>query len=323
MTVRTTVAALLVAIVAHRSPRAAEPQFRFQNNFWVNLHHVLRGEARRRAVNGPLAVKVAELNDNERAAWSAALDAYVDFGQRNPVFDATLIRINNALTVVTDDSTLDARTGVDAKTMRALKMAAPVYRAHYWAPQRQLNDRWIAALAPMLAEHGAAMAQAIATIYRVTWPGEPIVVDACAEAGANGAYTTDGPPGTAAHTTIEAANPQYQGEMAFEMLFHEASHASTIGPPLVAALSAEARRQQVPSPRDLDHVIIFYTAGELARRELGMVGDPHYRPYANRYQVYSGGWERLRNAVVNDWQPYLDGKTTFDAALTALVRDTR
>jgi hypothetical protein len=314
--------ALAVVVLSSPAVITAQPDFRFQNNFWVNLHHVLRGEARRRAVKGPLGVKVEQLSDSERAPWTAALDVYADFGQRNPTFDDTLVRINNALTLVAGESALDARSGIDANTIRALRTAAPVYRAHYWAAQRQLNDRWIASLAPVLAEHGAAMAAALANIYRIAWPREAIVVDTCAEAGANGAYTTEGPPGTAAHTTIEAANPQYQDEMAFEMLFHEASHARAIGGPLADALFAEARRQQVLVPRDLHHVIIFYTAGELARRELGKVGDAHYKPFAYRYQVYSGGWERLRNAVVSTWQPYLDGKTTFDASITALIRET-
>lgn len=297
----------------------APSTFEFHNNFWVNLHHVVRGEARRRATIGPLRVKPGELSDSERAIWNRALDTYAELAKRDVVFDETLIRINNTLTVNSSEASLDSR-GLPPAVARALTSAAPIYRAHYWAAQRQLNDHWIASLQPRLAQHSAAMAGALERAYHATWPSAPIVVDACAEAGPNGGYTTDGPPGTAAHTTIEAANPQYQGDMAFEMLFHEASHARQLGGTFADSLYREARSQNAQVPRDLLHVVIFYTAGELTRRELGMMGDAHYMPFAYRYQVYSGGWERLRNAVVAHWQPYLDGSVTYDAAIAALVK---
>jgi len=122
---------------------------------------------------------------------------------------------------------------------------------------------------------------------------------------------------------IEAANPEYQGDMAFEMLFHEASHTHAVGGRLFNAILGEAARQRVTAPRDLLHVVIFYTAGELARRVLGRAGDAHYRPYAYRYGVYSNaGWPPLRDAAITDWQPHLDGAASFEAAVAALVRDT-
>jgi hypothetical protein len=68
--------------------------------------------------------------------------------------------------------------------------------------------------------------------------------------------------------------------------------------------------------------VVFYTAGELARRALGKVGDAHYLPYANRYDLYSHGWQTLRDAAIRDWQPYLDGHVSLEAAVDALVRDT-
>ena len=319
---RTTIA--VVAAIAIVVPsRAADPTFRFQNNFWVNLHHVLRGEARRRTAQMATGVKADALTEAERVAWTSALDGYADNAKRDLLFDDALRRITNALAVVADELALDPMpAAIDDATSRALTRAAPIYRAHYWSAQRQLNDRWIAALQPLLAAHGSGMSAAIARTYRVEWPAAPIIVDAAAEAGPFGGYTIDGPDGTAAHTIIEASNPEYQGDMAFEMLFHEASHARAIGGRIIAAINAEAARQHVTAPRDLWHTVIFYTAGELARRELGKTGDAQYQAYAYRYGVYTRGWQPLRDALERDWQPYLDGRLGFDEALTALVRDT-
>jgi len=313
---------LVAGCLIATQPQAAEPQFRFQNNFWVNLHHLLRGDARRRPLNLPPAMKLAQLTDAERAAWTSSLDAYADVGRRDLLFDAGLVRINSALAQVVSEDTLTAPS-LDPAIVVALNRAAPVYRAHGWARQKKINDDWIAALRPLMDRHASSMAAALAKVYRVEWPDRPIIVDACTEAGPNGGYTTGGPPGTAAHTVIEAGNRGYQGEMAFEMVFHEASHADAIGARIVAMIDEAGRKQQVTPHKDLWHVLIFYTAGEMARRELGHVGDSHYMPYAYRYDVYEPRWQKLRDAVVSDWQPYLDGTVELDAALAKLVRDAR
>jgi len=312
--------ALAAAIaLAGLRPQAAEPAFRFQNNFWVSLHHTLRGEARRRDVQGPTLIKTSGLSDRERAAWSSALDVYAPYGRRDVVFDAGLNAVNNALALLSDDAAID-KAPIDAAARRGLTIAAPIYRAHFWAAQQQLNEHWIAAVQPMLAAHGAGMAAALARVYRIEWPTAPLLVDPASEAGPDGAYTTPGPPGTFGHTTIEASNPDLQGDMAFELIFHEASH-PLAGLVLGRAIAAEAARQHVDAPGALSHVVIFFTAGELARRELGKSGDADYRPYAYRYGLYTRGWQKMRDAVESDWLPYLDGKTSFDEALTALVRD--
>ena len=69
-----------------------EPSFRFQNNFWVNLHATLRGEARRRSLKLAPQIDIAGLTDAERKAWFSALDAYQDYGRRNVIFDQKLVR---------------------------------------------------------------------------------------------------------------------------------------------------------------------------------------------------------------------------------------
>src|SRR5436305_13070516 len=89
------VLALLTLIGLSGAPlRAAETQFRFQDNFWVNLHHFVRAEARRRAFEAPLGMPMSALSEAERAAWASSLDAYADLANLDLVFDERLIRIN-------------------------------------------------------------------------------------------------------------------------------------------------------------------------------------------------------------------------------------
>jgi hypothetical protein len=117
------------------------------------------------------------------------------------------------------------------------------------------------------------------------------------------------------HITISSADASYQGPNAFEMLFHEASHG--FSEKVSDALDKELRAQgKLFRRRRFDHAVIFYTAGELARRHLGT-----YEPYAIRYGIYDRAWEGALPVLEQDWKPYLDGKIDFEAAVRAMVKD--
>ena len=312
------VLAVLTLIGLSGAPlRAAETQFRFQDNFLVNLHHFVRAEARRRAFNAPLVMPMSALSEAERAAWNSALDAYAELAKLDLVFDERLIRINNALASQGEAAALPEGL-VEPGVLAALNRAAPVYRAHLWPEHRRLNEEWIAATRPLVEQHAPALTHALADAYHVQWPAEPILVDASCEAGPVGAYTTGGPPGTAAHTVI-APSQVHDPDAAFEIVFHEASH--SVGLQITQHVNAEAARQGVKPLPDLWHGIIFYTTGELVKRELHKEKDASYQPYAYRFGVYDRGWKTIRAGLERDWQPYLDGKVDFSHALAKLVAD--
>ena len=295
-------AVLAVAAALPLCAQQAEPLFRFQSNFWVNLHHFVRAEARRRSQGEKPVVELP----------AAALDAYSDLAKAALMFNARLIRINNALATVSGDE-LPPGT-VDPEIEAALKAAAPVYRAKLWDRHRGDNEEWIVAHAPLVQKHAASMIHGLAAAYRVTWPDGPILVDLAPDSGPDEAYTTGGPPGTGGHTVIaplRLADPN----KAFELVFHEASH--TVDDQIMKRLDQEGK-----PPRDLWHVLIFYTSGELAKRELGKQNDAAYRTYAERGLYEKAGWQKMHEALQRDWQPWLDGKTGFDDAVRALVRDT-
>ena len=83
----------------------------------------------------------------------------------------------------------------------------------------------------------------------------------------------------------------------------------------------EGAKQRVEPQFDLWHGIIFFTVGELVKRELHMHNDPKYQPYAYRFGIYDRGWQAIRSALERDWQPYLNGSVDFGHALASLVAD--
>ena len=76
-------------------------------------------------------------------------------------------------------------------------------------------------------------------------------------------------------------------------------------------------------PRDLWHALLFYTTGEVIRpavftSEQGTARSG-YVPYAVREGLYKRGWENYLRVLTDYWQPYLDGKQSFDDAIAHMV----
>src|SRR6185369_4793098 len=71
-----------------------------------------------------------------------------------------------------------------------LLTAAPIYRKHWWPRHERANRDWITALNPLVGRYGNSLITALAKIYEVPWPEQPLRVDVVAYANWAGAYTT-------------------------------------------------------------------------------------------------------------------------------------
>jgi hypothetical protein len=121
--------------------------------------------------------------------------------------------------------------------------------------------------------------------------------------------------------TVSGTDPRNQGPEALEILFHEASHG--ISDNVQNAILRECRQRDKPVPRDLWHALLFYTTGEVIRPALpdSEQGGPKtgYVPYAVREGLYKRGWQDYLRVLTEYWQPYLDGKQSFDDAVAHMV----
>src|SRR5262249_58608516 len=149
------------------------------------------------------------------------------------------------------------------------------------------------------------------------WPRDRIRVDVSAFANASGAYTTLEP----LRVTVASTDARNQGSESLEILFHEASHG--ISDNVQGAIMRECRQRDKPVPRDLWHALLFYTTGEIIRPVL-ITSDQNapksgYVPYAVREGLYKRAWENYLRVLNDFWQPYLDGKTSFDDAIAHMV----
>jgi hypothetical protein len=280
--------------------------FTFHSNPWLNLHHFVRAVAR-----GEPAT--AELTAAERQDWDAAVALYRErYAQRDLLFDEGMVGIKAVLRRAETLPSL-AGLGLDPALAAALERASPVYRRHWWPHHDRANRDWVAALQPLLDAHGPRLARAVAAAYGKTWPAQPVDVDVSVQAGPFGAYTTSGPP---AHVVISSLDPRYR-VCALEMLFHEASHGWD--DVLTAGLARAAAAQRKSPPPQLWHAVLFFTAGELTRRELAAAGDEDYVEMALRNGNYDRACGGCRPLLLKHWGPRLDGRASVDEALSALV----
>jgi hypothetical protein len=309
-----------VGALAAQTPRARPGEaraaisvgrYRLQSNPWVNLHQRLLHEVRFKTAPPPA------LTGDRLAAWKKAADGYRAFiGNRHPIFDEGLIRLNAALS---ETKTPKLPDSIPEAARAPLEAAMPLYRAVQWEEDDRGNRFWMAIAEALLVSAGEELAQAHTKAYGVPFPGR-ILVDVSAFAWEFGAYTVG--EGGSAHAVISSADPGYQGFAALESLMHEPSHA-IVAPDsgaIGADLSRAAAELGVKPRHNLWHAILFYTSGELTRRWLEAHGVRGYQPYI--LGMYERGFRGFRQALETHWQAYLDGKTTREAAMRQIVTET-
>lgn len=322
------------------------PVFEFHSGFWVNLHQFLYYQARlrestpeARASTGKSNAPVLKqtpltLTPDEQKTWEEAIAYYRrNYADKDAQVNLDLILLKNQLGDFEDCNELLGKkkracdAGLPGNVGVILEAAAPIYRSHWWADQDRANRRWVARVAPLVREQGVGISQRLADIYQSTWPTEKIRVEVCAYANAAGAFTTLDP----LRVTISSADPRNQSTNALAVLFEESSHG--ISTPVKDAIARECRQREKPIPRDLWHALILYTTMEVLRPVLEEASSetkaadtsaPQKTKAARAHSDLADkfaqrGWGDYLHLIDIYWQPYIDGKATFEDAIAHLV----
>lgn len=307
---------------AAQQASVTHPLFDFHSNFWVNLHQVLIHEAWLRTgkpdrmLESAPPLSAAGMSKQEEADWNAAVSFYAArYGIRPPYKVDELIDINDALAAQPDDGAQLNPAGLPPEVVPVLQSAAVVYRKYWWPAQDESNKDWLASQKQRLHDLGPRLAAAMTRDLHQPWDATPVRVDISYYVVALGnAMTTLGP----SHITYSSFDPTHKDINGFELLFHESSH--TYADTVMKALAAEGSKQH-KDVADLWHATLFYTSGVALRRVLPAAEQASFTPYAYRYGVYRGRWLPYQHILETDWQAYLDGKTSFDAAIQGMVTD--
>ena len=299
---------------------AGDPGFVWRSGFWLNLHNFLDRAAKQRGgirndAPGALAVVFEDtvglrpLTAPERRDWDAALAFYLSSPVTRGLVDSVVQRVSERLASAADGDLRDA--AIDPGLRAVLVRVAPVYRAVWWPLHDRHNRAWIASLRNALGSRGPCLARLVSSGLNAPWPAEPIVVDVSVYASWFGSYSTQHP----AHITLSSNARGNQGTLGVETVFHEAGHAMTAR--LDSALAASAARAHRTLPGELSHLALFYTVGEAVRTTF-----PAHVPYADVFGLWqqNAAARRYRAMLRREWQPFLDGRRSFAAAIDGIAR---
>ena len=305
--------ALLLSTTLFAAPVAQAGPFEFHSDFWLNLHHFLYEQALSASRRSP------NLSGDEKGKWDKALSFYrQNMTKHDLLFDQ---HMNDIDTELAEDETLPKLVvnGPDGALWDTLNSVAPVYRAHWWIDHDQANRKFIASAVPLVQHYGPTFIKQLTTIFETTWPKDPIRVDVSEYANWAGAYTyTYG--WSRVHEVVSSFDEANQGNATLEILFHEATHGivpSNSGR-LADQISLASKSQGVRTPKDLFHIFIFYTAGELARRDLAVA----YVPYADKKRLYQDKWSAWHSSIEVYWKQHIDGTLSFNDAVKKIVEET-
>jgi hypothetical protein len=294
------------------------PHFAFYSDFATNLNDALiaSGLARRRHEaemfkTGPEADCFAKRPAPERAGWEAAVSYYAQAvsGASWNDREQFLIRMQLAgfdAEIRTDD---DRQLVTIARGLR--DAAAPAYGACRWPAQGAANRAWIEALLPRLTADEEEVATRLERLYGKKWDRLPIPVDIVQVVNWAGANSTIDPP----HLLVAVEN---EGLSGLEVVFHEASHVLMArNDPVQKALDDAAAAGGKRVPPDLWHLVLFFTTGEVVREVLAKE-KIDYTPMLEGLFA-KGSWTDDRQALVDAWRPYVEGKRPLRDAAAALV----
>ena len=165
------------------------------------------------------------------------------------------------------------KSSLDAELVKALEVAAPVYRAVWWNGHDRSNHSRIGQLVPLVSPHERWLKARLTDTYKTKWPDTSIPTDVVFHANWAGAYTTVYPT----RITISSEDSDQPPLESLETLLHEASHG--LIERVRASISRRARSLGKLLPRkSLWHAILFYSTGEIVRQHV-----PGYTPYAMRH----------------------------------------
>ncbi|PRC93594.1 hypothetical protein [Solimicrobium silvestre] len=285
--------------------------FEFHSAFLMNLHHVLVDAA----VHDGKLETLPWQEKPSAAEWQTLQNAVTfyrdNYAKRSLLFDKTMTDIKVALSV--DDTRRDA-TGLNLPPdlIAVLNSVAPIYARGLWSIQDRSNQLWIQQAKSLDALYGAEVQAGIEHYLQHGFPLTPVRDDVVVETGdRRGAYTDE-------QTVLPSGRADYSGLATLEMLYHEASHIN-VTDTLSDAIDARLKATDRSDKFQLWHAVQFYTVGKVVQDVYKQRANLDYRPYADKNGVYQRGWSIFVPSLNDIWLPYMNGKSTLQEAVTAMV----
>ena len=322
------------------------PVFEFHSGFWVNLHQYLYYQARLREAtpearasagksNGPtLKQNPIALTAGEQKAWDEAIAYYrSNYAGKDPQVNLDLILLKNQLGDFEDCNELLGKkkracdAGLPGNIGVILEAAAPIYRSHWWADQDRANRRWVARVAPLVREQGVGISAAARGCLSIHLAEGEDSRGSLRVRQCRGGVHDAGPT---ARGDFRHGSPQSGDECAGSSVRRGvARHCVPGGGRHLSRMPAARQAHSAGSLARADSLTTTerFCAGA-ARRPTGRAArrrgwhaghETVERATGFARQIYQRGWNDYLRFLDVYWQPYLNGRVTFEDAIAHLV----
>ena len=291
--------------------------FRFQSNFWINMHHFLYQKAselrRDRTITRQEQELIDQLKGDGLVRYQESLKFYKDqIIDKDLLFNEHLTRVKTYLSGFSNQ-TLPENADIDNSLFTVLNEFRDTYRKTFWPLHKSANK---ARFEENISTFREIEPQVIERLYELTeasLPAEKTLVDITANANWAGAYTSNYPQ----HIVVSSTRTNTPGTTWIELVFHEASHGLVSGRTglVGSTIRSQSKKLNKEVPRNLWHAVLFYFAGKATAEVLESNGISDHQEYMFRNNVFKQ-YHKVLNLYLPD---YMTGKATFEEVIIRIL----
>ncbi len=299
--------------------------FSFQSSKQLNAHLYLYNRALgckfTKKPNDSLAYysfkdKYASLKANEVLELNTIMLYYRDsLTSKDLLFDDGMTGFSDYLS---DEgkSKIKLKLKWQAEALEVLKKFQPYFTKLYWTGVDSTNKAWLAAYKDQLIKLETSVVPELEKIYQTKLPEQKIRVDLTCYATWAGAYSYNTLFNHIVYSTASKAN---QGDLAAEVVFHEASHflVDKVNEQIVLLLKDNKDAKKCSN---VWHNIIFYTTGYVVEKQYKLQWKK-FEPYyvQMKFEERIPEFKITLEACNLFWNQYIEGKINLTDALKKIT----
>ncbi len=203
------------------------------------------------------------------------------------------------------------------QTLAKVNVFFPYFLKLYWPAIDAENKTWIKTNKDAIIRLETSVVPELERIYQMKLPKEKVLVDLTNYATWAGAYSYND---VFCHIVFSSAHRSNQGELAPEVVFHEASH--FLVDKLEQQIKVASKGKDLKQSINLWHNMIFYTTGYVLEKQYAKENKMFFPYYVQmKFEDKFPDFKASVEACKNYWNAYSDGKTTMEEAVKSIVND--
>lgn len=298
--------------------------FDFRSNYVLNLHHFLLKKASafgrmkkesQKQFDSLFTEIKTPVDEKMKPMVMAAIKYYADsLAGKNMLFDPEMTSLKYLMESCQNLEDLTSKN-ISTDLNLALTQASEFYSQYLWNEQDKLNREFISTRLDDIKKIENDVIRNSSKYYQYKYNGVKFRIDMVDYATFFGAYTTTEPYISA---VISSTYKSHSGSQGIEVIFHEASHGMIDS--VFLTQQTICKDKNLEFDHNIWHTILFYSTGMFVKNELQKQNIDHeIYIYKNKLGDINPSVKKTIESVAENWQLYLDDKTTMNEAISQIL----